>query len=457
MSFSNFKRPAYALGVAALVLATGAFTEPRTAAVSATPQCGRMLFARNCSPCHGDWGLGDGTGAAVLDPKPRDFSQGRFRLVSTENGIPTRQDLFEVITRGIVGSAMPPHEHLSVRDRSMIVDYVRGLTQARRAEVLQALAEEDEESLSFEEALEQVSMEPGPTVELPPFVPSTPELLEVGRISYVANCAPCHDEDGSGRSRTDLLDELGQPIFARDFTAGVMKGGSSQLDLHRRIVCGMPGSPMPGIEVSDRESWGLLHYLDSLIQPGAQERLAQVHSVFQTVRVQGELDSDPGAKVWEQVASHWVPMAPLQWTDHRVTGFQLQIARDDDTLALRLVWDDSTSWAGGTNITPDTATVRFSQYADPQFFCPGREEETEETWQWQTDLGDYEYEPLGVVVSSRQLEGRYELVFLRSLEQLPDRVGMSEVGATIAFEIRNGAAGDADRSQSLTVWHRLLP
>lgn len=455
MSLPNFERPVLALGALALVLTTGAYTEPSAGVAAARRQCGRMLFARNCAPCHCDWGLGDGPGAAVLDRKPRDFSQGRFRLVSTENGIPTRQDLFDVITRGIVGSAMPPHEHLSVADRSRLVDFVRGLTQARRAEVLQALAAEDDERLSYEEALEQVPVEPGPAVELPPFVRSTPELLELGLRSYVMNCAPCHDEDGRGRSRTDLLDELGQPIFARDFTAGVMKGGSGRLDLHRRIRCGMPGSPMPGIDVSDSESWALLHYLESLIQPGAQERLAQVHSVFQPGRVQGNLDADPGAAVWEQVASRWVPMAPLQWTDDRVVGFQLQVARDDDSLGLRLVWEDSTSWAGGENVTPDTVTVRFSPYADPQFFCPGREGETTEVWQWQTDLGDYRYEPLGVVVESRQVEGRYELVFLRSLERFPDRVGMSKAGAAIAFEIRNGAAGDADRSQSLTVWHRL--
>ncbi|MCP3915978.1 MAG: c-type cytochrome [bacterium] len=455
MILPTITRFALAPATVCLALASVLIDGPPPAAASQQHVCGRRLYLRNCAPCHGDSGLGDGPGAALVDPAPRDFSQVRFRLVSTDNGIPTRQDLFDVITHGIVGSAMPPHEHLSLEERSALVDFVRGLTRARRAEVLQAHAAENGESLPFEVALEQVHLEPGASVALPPLVPSTPELLAEGRRSYVMHCAPCHDEDGRGRSRTDLLDERGRPIFARDFTAGILKGGTSRLDLFRRIRCGMPGSPMPRFEAPERESWALLHHVESLIQPGAKERLTQVHTVFRPERVEGRLDADPAAAVWNEVSSRWVAVAPLQWTDERVDGFHLQVARDESSVGLRLVWEDSTPWAGGENVTPDTATVRFSLFEDPQFFCPGREGESAEIWQWQTDLGDYRFEPLGVVVESRHEDGRYELVFLRELEKLPERVGMSEEGVSVAFELRNGAAGDSDRSQNLTVWHRL--
>lgn len=414
-----------------------------------------MLYERHCTSCHGSAGLGDGPGADVLEPKPRDFSKGTFRLVSTQNGVPTDDDLYQVITRGILGSAMPPHDHLSQAERLALVTYVRGLTRSRRADLAQAQAVDEGSPITREAAFEEAFELPGPAIELPAAVAPSAELLAEGRQLYVNSCASCHDLDGTGGLRSDMVDDKGRPVFARDFTAGVLKGGSDPLDIHRRIRCGMPGSPMPAYDLSDADAQALNAYVTSLIRPQAQSRLTQVHTTFAPSSVDEVLSADPAASVWDVVAPRWVALAPLQWTDDRVPGFMVQLARDDSSLAIRLSWEDSTPHAGGKNISSDTAAIRLSALNIPQFFCPGRTAETQEAWEWSAESGTASTAQGQMEMQGRHHRGFYEVVFLRDLNSLPERVGMAPQGASVTFEIRNGVAGVPDRSQNITVWHRL--
>ncbi|MFT7465164.1 MAG: DMSO reductase family type II enzyme heme b subunit [Pseudohongiellaceae bacterium] len=453
-----------ALGFMALLLAGGAACSSSAIQSSAPQQrtCGRMLFQRHCASCHGSTGLGDGPGAAVLAPKPRDFSTGTFRLVSTQNGVPTDDDLFQVITRGILGSSMPPHDHLSRQERLALVSYVRGLSRSRRADIAQVQAVQDGAPITRQDALLASYEQPETAVQLPPSTTaSSPELLAQGRKIYVSSCASCHDLDGSGNLRQDMVDDKGLPVFARDFTAGILKGGSTPLDIHRRIRCGMPGSPMPAYDLPDGEAQALNAYVTSLMRPDAPSRLTQTHQTFTPQRVDAQLSNDPAASAWQSVASHWVAMAPLQWTEHRVSGVMVQLARDANSLAIRLSWEDSTPESSGNNISADTAAIRLSALEIPQFFCPGRTGETHEAWEWNAAAGEaLTTEKVSPVKTGVQLQGRhhrgfYEVVFLRDLSEAPERVGMSAQGASLTFEVRNGVAGVPDRSQNITVWHRL--
>jgi len=444
------------LGLVALVLAGGAACTSSPTQTSAPRRvCGRMLYERHCTSCHGSAGLGDGPGAGVLEPKPRDFSKGTFRLVSTENGVPTDDDLYQVITRGILGSAMPPHDHLSHGERLALVTYVRGLTRSRRADIAQAQAADEGSPMTREAALEAAFELPGPPVELPAAVAPSAELLAQGRQLYVNSCASCHDLDGTGGLRHDMVDDKGRPVFARDFTAGILKGGSDPAEIHRRIRCGMPGSPMPAYDLPDDDALALNAYVTSLIRPQAQSRLTQVHMAFAPTETDDVLSADPASSVWDTVDARWVAMAPLQWTDHRVPGFLVQMARDDVSLGIRLTWEDSTPHSGGQNISSDTAAIRLSALNIPQFFCPGRTDETQEAWEWNAESGTSSIIQGQMAMQGRHHRGFYELVFLRDLSRLPERMGMSPQGASVTFEIRNGVAGVPDRSQNITVWHRL--
>ena len=88
-------------------------TQPKDGDSTASANMGKKLYAQHCAACHGQNGDGQGVAAAYLFPKPRDFRAGRFRLVSTTNGIPTLEDIEAVLQRGMPGSSMPPWAHLS--------------------------------------------------------------------------------------------------------------------------------------------------------------------------------------------------------------------------------------------------------------------------------------------------------------------------------------------------------
>ena len=90
---------------------------------------GKQLYGQQCAACHGPSGRGDGEAAYLLYPKPRDFVAARYRLVSTWERVPTDQDLYDTITRGMPGSAMPSWGHLTPEQRWGLVHYIKSLAE----------------------------------------------------------------------------------------------------------------------------------------------------------------------------------------------------------------------------------------------------------------------------------------------------------------------------------------
>src|SRR5262245_33179305 len=96
---------------------------------SARLQSGKAVYEQHCAACHGSNGNGNGPAAVWLFPKPRNFSAGLFKIQSTPPGtLPTDDDLFQTITRGMPGSSMPSFTYLSEQQRRDVVQYVKYLT-----------------------------------------------------------------------------------------------------------------------------------------------------------------------------------------------------------------------------------------------------------------------------------------------------------------------------------------
>ena len=97
------------LGISGLLIATMSNTAELKPLPSSPKliSLGRQVYSQQCTACHGVSGRGDGEAAYLLYPKPRDFVAARYRLVSTWERVPTDRDLFDTITRGMPGSAMP--------------------------------------------------------------------------------------------------------------------------------------------------------------------------------------------------------------------------------------------------------------------------------------------------------------------------------------------------------------
>jgi mono/diheme cytochrome c family protein len=83
---------------------------------------GKAIFAVHCVPCHGESGKGDGPLGVVLNPRPADLSQHAIP------GVHTDAQLYEWITNGFPGSAMPAWKsRLSDTDRWNLVNFIRTL------------------------------------------------------------------------------------------------------------------------------------------------------------------------------------------------------------------------------------------------------------------------------------------------------------------------------------------
>ena len=83
-----------------------------------------------CLHCHGVAGDGNGPTAKFLNPRPRDYRQGKFKFKSTlgATGRPSRNDLKHILEQGIPGTYMPSFVLLGDEKLQLLVDYVRWLS-----------------------------------------------------------------------------------------------------------------------------------------------------------------------------------------------------------------------------------------------------------------------------------------------------------------------------------------
>lgn len=108
---------------------------PIAASAAGDAAKGKTLYETNCASCHGATGKGDGpVGAALPEPKPRDFTAGAFKLDTDKDGkTGTDADLTNVIKNGAAaygGNAMmAPWGQLPDADVADIIVYVRTFKQ----------------------------------------------------------------------------------------------------------------------------------------------------------------------------------------------------------------------------------------------------------------------------------------------------------------------------------------
>ena len=206
---------------------------------------GSTLYKEYCLVCHGDKGDGNGFAAEYLDPRPRDFRSGVYKIRSTTS-LPTDEDINRVITKGIPGTLMPAFEFekdLKKVEIKTLVAYVK----------------------SFSDAFDGETPEP---ISFPKPPPKTEELLAIGERLYEEfECSKCHGDEGKGDgpSAGDFKDDWGDPIRPYDFTVpDRMKGGSTVEDVYRTLYVGIGGTPMPAYKMGADSLMALAHFVLSL-------------------------------------------------------------------------------------------------------------------------------------------------------------------------------------------------
>jgi len=102
------------------ILATSFLSFGVTAFAKGDAKAGKKVFEQNCASCHGAKGKGDGAAAAALNPKPANFTLGKFKYGSGD------ADLAKTIKNG-KGSMPPWGAVLSGKDVDNVISYIRTL------------------------------------------------------------------------------------------------------------------------------------------------------------------------------------------------------------------------------------------------------------------------------------------------------------------------------------------
>jgi mono/diheme cytochrome c family protein len=209
---------------------------------------GREEYRRFCIGCHGPLGNGEGENAMWIDPKPRDFTEGTFRCRSTPTGeLPTDQDLYNTLQRGLVTTNMPSWIALTDQDKADLVAYLKIFSAKWKAGNHAA------------------------PIQIAPETPITAESIQRGHDTFEKmQCFKCHGQEGhgDGPSASTLTNSKDQPIRPYDFSQGErFKCGSTNVDIYRDFMTGLDGSPMPSFadQLKPEEAWDLVHYLRTLM------------------------------------------------------------------------------------------------------------------------------------------------------------------------------------------------
>ncbi|MEL6899256.1 MAG: cytochrome c, partial [Planctomycetota bacterium] len=290
------------------------------------------MFREHCVSCHGINGNGAGPTASVQFPYPRNFRMGIFKWKSTRRAsMPTIDDIAGTLRRGIAGTAMPTFALQAPEDRQALAQYVvflsiRGQTERQ---CMQLLADEPADSVEEIKSLVQETAaeitqrwldaenEVVDVPAVPDYVTDDADTLSAdlvkrhresvtaGRKLFngkVTGCAGCHGVDAAGGVETldyddwtkDYTTRLGitpgdrdtmrpiraagalrpQPIRPRDLRHGILHGDPSPQAMYRRLVTGIPGTPMPAAAlvqadagqpgITPQQLWDLVNYVYTL-------------------------------------------------------------------------------------------------------------------------------------------------------------------------------------------------
>lgn len=96
---------------------------------------GAKIYAQNCALCHGEKGLGDGSGAAGLVPPPRNLVEGKW---TKGEGFIAH---YKVLTEGIAGTGMAGFPHLKPAERWALVQFIDSITNNKSKEDAAKVAE----------------------------------------------------------------------------------------------------------------------------------------------------------------------------------------------------------------------------------------------------------------------------------------------------------------------------
>jgi mono/diheme cytochrome c family protein len=330
--------PIAVLCVAVIASMTSVRVAAQDTGTEAQRQAGKQLYDKNCAQCHGDKGDGQGYATSHLNPKPRDFTTGKFKVRTTGNGaLPTHQDIVNIIRRGMPYTSMPAWPTLTDDDLSNLAYYIKtfspDFSNAERVKAAQA-------------------------VELPSAPRMTDETIAQGKKLYEdTGCIRCHGTlgRGDGSSASTLKDDFDHPIRAANLAQPwTFRGGPTREDIFRTMSTGFNGTPMPSFSdsLTPEQRWAITDFIVSL--SGRDNEGPGYTNLVIARHVADRIDLAKGTASFATAPVARFPivgqiMEPGRAFSPPATSVTVQAIHDADSIAVLVRWHDMSAQKTGTN------------------------------------------------------------------------------------------------------------
>ena len=375
-----------------LALFTGCCLISGTEAAPGDAQAGEEIYGIRCIGCHGEDGDGFGPATERLNPPPRDFSSGQYKITTTvfDEYVPQDEDIFRMVRDGMPGTSMPGWiDVLSEQDIWDLVAYVKTFA-------------------GFEEE------EPGPVVDFGEQVPSSPESISQGNELFhdQERCSECHGEAGKGNAIKKLNDDNGDRTWPRNLTKPwTFRGGNDPKDIYTRITTGIPGTQMPSFADPDSQKvlnieqrWHVANYAASL---GLTGKLVNPdNTVIRAQKVNEAIPEQADDPFWDGIPSATFLLVPQIIVEERHftpsnDTITISAAYDSERIGLLLEWDDRTMSIPGDEKAEKIADPEISEDAvavqlpveipegmEKPYFGMGDATHLVNIWQWKSGTTD---------------------------------------------------------------------
>ena len=305
-------------------------------AKSGTASKGKEIYDKRCTWCHGAEGGGDGAAKNRLNPPPRDFTSGNYKIKSShfEDMTPNDDDIYRMIRDGMPGTAMPGwSDILTEQDMWDLTAYVKSFA-------------------GFDKA-------PGKQVDFGKQISSSAESIEKGKKLFEDGdrCVECHGKSGKGSASKRLKGDAGERTWPRNLTKPwTFRGSNDPKDIFTRISTGIPGTEMPSFadpkskkKLSTEELWHVANYVASLAK--TDKAVNAENTVVKADKVEGELPNTPDDVRWEKSTPTTFYLVP------QIIGQERHFTPSNDTITVRAMYNDKTvamllEWDDRTRSTP---------------------------------------------------------------------------------------------------------
>ncbi|MFQ5915572.1 MAG: c-type cytochrome, partial [Nitrospinota bacterium] len=306
------KRSILSAAIAGAFMAAPAVAEPGDA------DRGEEIYAERCAWCHGEEGDGFGPGAERLNPPPRDFTLGQYKIKTTgfDDIVANDEDLFRMIEDGMPGSAMPRwSDILSEQDIWDVVAYIKTFA---------GLEEE----------------EPSQQVDYATPVSVSPESIEKGKKLFQDRCSECHGEGGKGDAVKKLKDDNGYRTWPRNLTKPwTFRASNDPKDVFSRVSVGIPGTQMPSFadpvskkRLSIEERWHVANYVNSLAK--TEKVVRPENTVVKAEKIDGDLPESADDPRWEESVPTTFFLVP------QIVAKERLFTPSNDTITVRALYND---------------------------------------------------------------------------------------------------------------------